>query len=311
MINNVNQQRACDVLPLAKEIILRCLQRLARTLGPPGMVDLLEPGKMLRTRLAARLAEEGAARLDPQTLASACAATEIIHTASLCHDDVIDNGRVRRGRPSFWRFTSPSAAVLVGDILLCDALHLLAGAEADPGRHGGLPLQVNGCRYLAALLEKTKEVCAAEAEQELTTRGGRPDDATLLRIARMKTGPLFAFVAMAAGGDDADLASALDEAGYCIGTAYQLADDLLDVCGNERSAGKTLGTDSLRRKFTLPQASPDAAREQVIAHCAAALDCLSLWPRAHRAVTLFLSCDLQPVFDSCDLHLDLCERFTV
>jgi len=297
MITNLDQQRACDVLSLAREIILRCLQRLAGTAGPPGTIDLLEPGKMLRTRLAARLAAEGAARLDPRTLATACAATEIIHTASLCHDDLIDNGRVRRGRPAFWRFTSPSAAVLVGDILLCDALHLLTDAD--------------GGRYLLALIEKTKEVCAAEAEQELKTRGGRPDESTLLRLARMKTGPLFAFVAMAAGGDDPELSSALEEAGYRIGTAYQLADDLLDVCGNERSAGKTLGTDSLRRKFTLPQASIADARERVIAQCTAGVDCLSPWPQASRALTLFLSCDLKPVFDSCDLHLDLCEKLTL
>ena len=297
MIESVDQCDRCDLLPLAREIIRERLQRLALLAGPPGMLDLLAPGKMLRTRLAARLAAEGAARLGHRFLANICAATEIIHTASLCHDDLIDNGRVRRGRPTFWRSTRPSAAVLVGDILLCDAIRLL--------------IDTDGGRYVSAFVEKTREVCAGEAEQELRMRGGRPDEATLLRLARMKTGPLFAFVAMAAGGDDAELSAALEEAGYCIGTAYQLADDLLDVCGDERSAGKTLGTDALRRKFTLPQASQQAARERIGAQCSAAVECLNTWPRARRAVTLFLSCDLQPVFDLCDLHLDLCERFSV
>ncbi len=82
----------------------------------------LAPGKLLRTRFAARLVEHHAARGDIGTLKSACAAVEISHTASLCHDDVIDNGVLRRASPTLWTLTSPSAAVLIGDLLLCKSM---------------------------------------------------------------------------------------------------------------------------------------------------------------------------------------------
>jgi geranylgeranyl pyrophosphate synthase len=255
-------------------------------------VEQLLPGKMLRSRLAARLIASGATSVDRVTLRHACAATELVHTASLCHDDVVDNAVIRRARPALWQTTGPSAAILIGDLLLCEALELV--------------LEVESGRLMPAFVAKVREVIRTEAEQELLLRGRPVDEAGCVRVARGKTGPLFALVARLCGGDDADLAGALEEAGYRIGTAYQLADDLLDVIGDEGVAGKTLGTDSVRRKFTLPLSAAEGgrvARRHVAELCESALARLKAHPAARSGLREFLSRDLQPVLDR---HLDVC-----
>lgn len=89
----------------------------------------LVPGKMLRTRFAAWLAEYGLVTIGFRSLTCACAATEMAHTASLCHDDVIDGGLLRRHRSALWRVTSASAAVLIGDVLLGEAMEVLLDTE--------------------------------------------------------------------------------------------------------------------------------------------------------------------------------------
>ncbi|NOZ21693.1 MAG: polyprenyl synthetase family protein [Planctomycetes bacterium] len=249
-------------------------------------VALLGPGKMLRTRLAARLVADDFQRVSPKTIERICLTTELIHTATLCHDDVIDNGLIRRARPTLWRASGPSAAVLIGDLLLCEAMALLLDIESG--------------RYTRLFVLKIREVCTAEIEQELMLRGQRVDERTCLRIARGKTGPLFACIGHVCGGDDSDLCDALEEAGYCIGTAYQLADDLIDAVGDEQACGKTLGTDAMRRKFTLPQyqeEGPFAIGEHISRLCDDALDCVEAWPSVRDALIQFLVCDLQPIFD--------------
>lgn len=273
-----------------RKIIARRMARAASSVR--GNVVQLMPGKMLRTRLASRLVSCPDARADHATVARICAATEMAHTASLCHDDVIDGGLMRRGRSALWRTTSASGAVLIGDLLLCEAMNIVC--EAEDGR------------YVMPFVQKVREVCAAEAEQELELRGRQPDEQTCLRLARGKTGPLFAFVGLVCAGDDAALCEALEEAGYLIGAAYQLADDLLDVTGDEQFSGKTLGTDGRRGKFTLAQA-PQENHRLVKGHiselCRSALDCLSARPWHRRTLAEFMRSDLGPVFDGCGLRL--------
>ncbi len=271
-----------------------CLDDAARAAGLSMRPTQLLPGKMLRTRLAARL--HGRLSVPAETLQRVCAAVELTHTASLCHDDVIDNAVVRRGLPALWRVSSRSGAVLLGDLLLCEAMNILIDTEEG--------------RLVRPFLVKLRETCAAEAEQELRLRGSQVERAECLRIARGKTGPLFAFVGLAAGGKDAALSAALEEAGYRIGTAYQLADDLLDVEGREEEAGKTLGTDVARLKFTLAQAPEDgrnATREMVAELCAGALQTARPWLGARRALAEFLRLDVQPVLHACDnsLHVQV------
>lgn len=254
----------------------------------PPLVGKLVAGKMLRTRLAHRLwagaGAGGVVRPAPEALERACAALELVHTASLCHDDVIDNARVRRHQPTLWLATSSAGAVLIGDLLFCASLRLI--------------LEVEGGRHTGALVSSIREVCAAEAEQELHLRGQHLDLRACLRIARGKTGPLFAFAARVSADGDAELRAALEEAGYLVGTAYQLADDLLDVVGREPKAGKTLGLDAAQRKFTLALASdggPAAAKREVARLCCEALGRLGPWSWAREALEGYLVDDLGPV----------------
>lgn len=145
---------------------------------------------------------------------------------------------------------------------------------------------------------KTTEVCRVEAEQEILLRGKSLDRVTCVRIARGKTGPLFALTASSCAGTDSKLKGALEEAGYCLGTAYQLADDLLDEVGEESQTGKTLGTDRHRKKFTLAQ-DKDNGHRTVLALVEEQLDAaqnlLAPWPLAQEGVRQFIALDLNPI----------------
>ncbi|MHC4563324.1 MAG: polyprenyl synthetase family protein [Planctomycetota bacterium] len=264
-------------------------RRTADLLGCTGGkldAEPLRPGKMLRTRLAGRLVDGNPDVLKGHPIPAACAAIELIHTASLCHDDVVDNALIRRSVPTLWRAAGQSGAILLGDLLLCGAVELL--------------LETGGGDYLPAFMAKVREVVEAETEHELVWRGQPLDEDTSLRLARGKTGPLFAFVASVCGGDDRGLCAALEEAGYRIGTAYQLADDLLDIVGDEGVVGKTLGTDSAREKSTLSQgqARPDRVIcKHVVRLCSSALELLDPYPRQRQAVVDYLTRDLHPVLN--------------
>jgi heptaprenyl diphosphate synthase len=230
--------------------------------------------------------EAGATAVDADLLHAACTATELTHTASLCHDDVVDNALFRRSMPTLWQSAGPAGAILVGDLLLFEAADLMMGLGNED--------------LLRAFVDKGREVVAAEAEHELCWRGKQPDEATSLRLARGKTGALFAFPAQCCGGDDEALSAGLAEAGYCIGTAYQLADDLLDVVGDDSDAGKTLGTDQQREKFTLPQngeSGVQKAAQQIRQLCLSADKQLADFPAAAGGVRAFLLNDFQPVLN--------------
>lgn len=210
------------------------------------VVEPLTSGKMLRGMLVFYIGSAADTRQD-HILASA-AAVEMIHAASLLHDDVIDGGKLRRGAPAFWREHGTQGAILVGDMLLFKALELIKAVNDD--------------RLLLDLIDLTGEVCLAEVEQEMVLRGAPTDMKTVESIARRKTGPLFAFAASAPfSGNDAQYA-ALREAGYGLGTAYQLADDCFDRFGRADEADKTLGTDVGRNKPTAVNGSGGDRRQQ-------------------------------------------------
>lgn len=265
-------------------------RRLSAALGPVGPVDpaCLLPGKMLRTRLAGSLLDGDGGGADLTALEHGCAAVEMVHTASLCHDDVIDGALIRRSLPTLWRQTGPSAAVLIGDILLCEALELMAGVCSPP--------------QVFAFLAAVKETCAAEAEHELLRRRRDVDIPTSLRLARGKTGALFAFAAGLCGQDDAQV-DALREAGYQLGTAYQLADDVLDRRGRQDRAGKTLGTDAARHKTTLASLDEPSAIRHAGDGCAAAMDALAPWPALRAGLAGFVERHLQPLWRDLGLPL--------
>lgn len=190
-------------------------------------------GKMLRSRLAGRVGS--AAGVPHATLVRGGAAIEMLHAASLLHDDVIDGANMRRGAPAFWVSRGTSGSVLVGDLMTCLAFSLV---------------MEDGSRELATeFINRSREMCEAEVEQELVRRES-PDWAVSVDFARRKTGSLFAFVGYLAGSASPDLAATLRECGYLAGTAYQLADDLFDGYGDQASSDKSLGLDAVKSKIT-------------------------------------------------------------
>ena len=120
-------------------------------------------------------------------------------------------------------------------------------------------------------------------------------------MARGKTGPLFAFVAEVSGGIDGKKAKILSEVGYRLGTAYQLADDLIDVLGDEEKIGKTLGTDSKRRKFTLAQKEKFTSglyiQNKVRVLCNSALELTAKWPELTFRLEKYVNKELFPYWE--------------
>jgi len=265
----------------------RIMQTMAETaVGPliTGYRRLLAQGKMLRSRLAWRVGS--ALGADPDFLTDACVAVELIHAASLLHDDVIDGGYLRRGMPAFWVERGVPGAILLGDLMLFQALRLLSAPERRT--------------LLGEAIQLTGEVCEAESEQELMMRGPPSTWAACVEIARRKTGALFALAALAGAGPDAGLRDALRESGYLLGTAYQLADDFLDANGDAETAGKTLGSDEGRNKSTAFRAAAEAhvdVPRYLESLLARSLAHLARWPDMQQAWSGYVESDFRPALE--------------
>jgi geranylgeranyl pyrophosphate synthase len=194
-------------------------------------------GKMLRGRAVFRVGPAFALPYDDQIRRAAAA--EICHAASLLHDDVIDGSHLRRHLPSFWVRHGASGAILAGDVLWSLCLSLLD--DTQPGAPRDL------------LLLMIREMIGAEVEQELLYRGRTENLAIAERIARGKTGALFAFAAASGVPHRGPVFDDLMEAGFLAGIAYQISDDILDITGDPAS-GKELGLDRAREKVTAASA---------------------------------------------------------
>jgi len=199
-------------------------------------------GKRLRPLLAVLAARATGAPLD-HAVAVGCAA-ELIHTATLYHDDVVDDGRVRRGRPAARMVFGNGVVVLVGDFCLARALETVA---------------MTGSLAMVQTLATTVTEMA-EGEVAQLERAGNPD-ATVedyFRVIDRKTASLIAWCARVGGSVgsvasvDPALAAPLERYGRALGRAFQIADDVLDSAIDETTAGKSVGHDLQEGKLTLP-----------------------------------------------------------
>jgi octaprenyl-diphosphate synthase len=193
-------------------------------------------GKRLRPLLAVLAARATDAPLD-HAVAVGCAA-ELIHTATLYHDDVVDDGRVRRGRPAARMVFGNGVVVLVGDFCLARALETVA---------------LTGSLAMVQTLATTVTEMA-EGEVAQLERAGNPD-ATVedyFRVIDRKTASLIAWCARVGGSVDPALAAPLERYGRALGRAFQIADDVLDSAIDETTAGKSVGHDLQEGKLTLP-----------------------------------------------------------
>ena len=196
-------------------------------------------GKRLRPALVLLTANAFGARGEAKY--ELAAVIEFIHTATLLHDDVVDESSLRRGRKTANAEFGNSASVLVGDFLYSRAFQMLVAT-------GSL-------RIMKVLADATNVIAEGEVLQLLNVHDADTDEDKYLRVIRYKTAKLFEAatqVGAILGGATPELETALAEYGMHLGTAFQLIDDVLDYSGDLTETGKNLGDDLAEGKPTLP-----------------------------------------------------------
>lgn len=223
-------------------------------------------GALIRERMAskhapripevtAHLVEAGGKRLRPMlTLAAArlcgydgpyhvhlAATVEFIHTATLLHDDVVDESAQRRGRPTANLLWDNKSSVLVGDYLFARSFQLMT--------------ETNNMRVLAILANASATIAEGEVLQLTAAQNLATDEGIYLQVVRGKTAALFSAATQVGGviaaAPDAQV-QALFDYGDALGIAFQIVDDLLDYQGDPNATGKNIGDDFRERKLTLP-----------------------------------------------------------
>ena len=197
-------------------------------------------GKRIRPALVFFSGWRDAEQIAPP-LVRAAAVVEMVHLATLVHDDIMDGADVRRNQPTVARRFGADVAVLLGDALLAHAVYMAA--------------QFPSAEICRVVSDATRRVCAGEIAQ--TLRRGDPA-ITLVdyrRIIRLKTAELFrlsCLLGSGLAGFEDGFVEAAAAFGQRLGSAYQIYDDLVDFFGEEKRIGKTLGTDLSGGKVTLP-----------------------------------------------------------
>jgi len=205
--------------------------------------------------VTAHLVNAGGKRLRPMlTLAAAklcgyageddvklAATVEFIHTATLLHDDVVDESGQRRGRPTANLLWDNKSSVLVGDYLFSRSFQLM--------------VETGSLQVLDILANASATIAEGEVLQMTAASDLKTDESIYLQVVRGKTAALFS-AATQVGGVIADASDtqvqALYDYGDALGIAFQIADDLLDYQGDAKTTGKNVGDDFRERKLTLP-----------------------------------------------------------
>ena len=213
------------------------------------------PASVLVGEVARYIISAGGKRLRPVLLLLTCGAlgyrgsqrhnlaavVEFIHTATLLHDDVVDESTLRRGRPTANESFGNPASVLVGDFLYSRAFQMMVDAES--------------MRVMQVLADATNVIAEGEVLQLMNMHDASLDEQGYLRVIRSKTAKLFEASARL-GAILAQQSSGTEEAcatyGQALGTAFQVIDDVLDYDGNAQEMGKNLGDDLREGKATLP-----------------------------------------------------------
>ena len=212
-------------------------------------------GKRLRPMLLL-LAARALGRVDAQAHQLA-AVVEFIHTATLLHDDVVDESDLRRGRRTANAVWGNAASVLVGDFLYSRSFQLMVELERP--------------EVMRILADTTNQIAEGEVLQLLHVRNPDTDETAYLRVIERKTAILFAAATRLAAllcGADAATQDRLHDYGLNLGYAFQIADDVLDYASDAATLGKNLGDDLAEGKMTLPlihamQHADHAVRERL------------------------------------------------
>src|SRR5437870_13003260 len=194
-------------------------------------------GKRIRPRLVQLTAKMGE-RYEPLKAAELAAAVEILHNATLVHDDYVDESTHRRGRPTVAAAEGPERAIAVGDYYFAKATRLIA--------------QIGNPGVTSALAEALEAVCASQID-DVAMRGSYPGDRdSYMQVIRGKTASLFAAACESGAllsGSTTQGVEAVPRFGDLLGTAFQMADDMVDF---SPSSGKPVGLDIRQRVLSLP-----------------------------------------------------------
>lgn len=272
---NENQSGTVDALAGAYEIVGDELAQVRQLLAAQMQIDHPQlqvlsshvsqyQGKLLRPALlilSGKMIGQVTARH-----VNLSAVAELLHQATLVHDDVLDDAKVRRKLPTVSRLWGNEASVLLGDYLLSRAFDLC---------------NVTGDLAAARLISQTAgEICRGELLQCLKRREWDMSEATYLDIIARKTACLYGLCCHLGGhlsGADDEQLDTLCAYGQGIGLAFQIADDVLDLWGREDLAGKTLGSDLTQAKPTLPiihclRHGPDSTKARLLERLSACAD---------------------------------------
>jgi octaprenyl-diphosphate synthase len=215
----------------------------------------LDSGVPLVAEVARYIISAGGKRLRPVLLLLTCGAlgykgiqrynlaavVEFIHTATLLHDDVVDESTLRRGRPTANENFGNPASVLVGDFLYSRAFQMMLSADS--------------MRVMQILADATNVIAEGEVLQLMNMHDASLDEEGYLRVIRSKTAKLFeasARLGPILAGSPPEIETACAQYGQALGTAFQVIDDVLDYDGNSTEMGKNLGDDLREGKATLP-----------------------------------------------------------
>ena len=219
------------------------------------IADRLASGVPLVGTVSQYIISAGGKRLRPALLLLCCGAlnytgtdrfnlaavVEFIHTATLLHDDVVDDSALRRGRATANAAFGNPASVLVGDFLYSRAFQMMVDAHS--------------MRIMEVLADATNVIAEGEVMQLMNMHNAELDEAGYLQVIRSKTAKLFeasARVGAILAGASPELEAACAEYGQALGTAFQVIDDVLDYAGDASVIGKSLGDDLREGKATLP-----------------------------------------------------------
>ena len=219
------------------------------------ITERLSSGVPLVAEVARYIISAGGKRLRPVLLLLSCGAlgytgsqrhnlaavVEFIHTATLLHDDVVDESTLRRGRPTANESFGNPASVLVGDFLYSRAFQMMVDAGS--------------MRVMQVLADATNVIAEGEVLQLMNMHDASLDEAGYLRVIRSKTAKLFeasARLGAILARQDEGIEAACATYGQALGTAFQVIDDVLDYDGDSAEMGKNLGDDLREGKATLP-----------------------------------------------------------
>ena len=215
----------------------------------------LDSGVPLVGQVARYIIAAGGKRLRPALLLLTCGAlgyrgeqhfnlaavVEFIHTATLLHDDVVDDSVLRRGKATANETFGNPASVLVGDFLYSRAFQMMVCSQ--------------NMRIMQVLADATNVIAEGEVQQLMNMHNAALDEAGYLQVIRSKTAKLFeasARVGAILSNSSAPMEEACAEYGQALGTAFQVIDDVLDYTGDAAVMGKNLGDDLREGKTTLP-----------------------------------------------------------